>query len=110
MKMGDELISPAAVAAPPSSSGSIAEVPTTTSGAADPSQNLQETAKDESDANLKDASEKQAFKVTDQTNILPARQVVPVFLGLVAAILVSTLDQSIVSTAIPTIAAHFNAG
>lgn len=105
--MADKLIPPAAVAAPLSQDPPpIAEVPATASGAADRSQNLQEISKDVS----KDPSEKKAFEVTDQTNMLPARQIIPVFLGLMAAVLVSTLDQSIVSTAIPTIAAHFNAG
>lgn len=107
--MTDKPISPAAVAAPLSlDSPPIAEVLATASGTADRSQNSQEISKDVSDA--KDPSEKKAFEVTDQTNMLPARQIIPVFLGLMAAVLVSTLDQSIVSTAIPTIAAHFNAG
>lgn len=107
--MIDKPISPAAVAAPLSlDSPPIAEVLATASGTADRSQNSQEISKDVSDA--KDPSEKKTFEVTDQTNMLPARQIIPVFLGLMAAVLVSTLDQSIVSTAIPTIAAHFNAG
>lgn len=107
--MADKPIPPAAVAAPLSpDSPPIAEVPATASGAADRSKHSQEISKDVSDA--KDPSKKKTFEVTDQTNMLPARQIIPVFLGLMAAVLVSTLDQSIVSTAIPTIAAHFNAG
>lgn len=73
-----------------------------------PSSILQENPLEAID--IKDPTGKKKFELTDQTNILPARQLVPVFMGLMAAVLVSVLDQSIVSTAIPTISAHFNAG
>ncbi|KAF8588654.1 MFS general substrate transporter [Ramaria rubella] len=47
---------------------------------------------------------------TDTTNLLPFRKIVVVFLGLASCILVSTLDSTIVATALPTISAAFNAG
>ncbi|KAF8464810.1 major facilitator superfamily domain-containing protein [Gautieria morchelliformis] len=53
---------------------------------------------------------KQDVKLTDQTNLLPFRQIVVVFLGLASCIIVTTLDNTIVATALPTIAAVFNAG
>ncbi|KZT58921.1 MFS general substrate transporter [Calocera cornea HHB12733] len=46
----------------------------------------------------------------DQTNLLPFRQLIVVFIGLAIAIFVSLLDQTIVSTAIPQIANDFNSG
>ncbi|PWY97708.1 MFS general substrate transporter, partial [Testicularia cyperi] len=49
-------------------------------------------------------------KLSDQTNFLPRRQVILVFAGLSAALFVALLDQTIVSTAIPTITAAFGAG
>ena len=55
-------------------------------------------------------SGKKQFELTDQTNLLPAHKLIPVFVGLMATILVSILDSSIVSTAIPTISAKFNSG
>ncbi|KAJ3004213.1 hypothetical protein NUW54_g4922 [Trametes sanguinea] len=48
--------------------------------------------------------------LTDQTNLLPRRKVIAVFFGLSLCILVSTLDSTIVATALPTISAAFNAG
>ncbi|KAH9944596.1 MFS general substrate transporter [Amylocystis lapponica] len=48
--------------------------------------------------------------LTDQTNLLPLRKVVMVFLGLALCILVSCLDSTIVATALPTISDHFHAG
>ncbi|KAF9463988.1 major facilitator superfamily domain-containing protein [Collybia nuda] len=48
--------------------------------------------------------------LTDQTNLLPFKQVVAVFLGLALCIVASTLDSVIVATALPTISAAFNAG
>ena len=50
------------------------------------------------------------LNLTDQTNLLPTRQVVVVFLGLASCIIVATLDSTIVATALPTIAAAFDAG
>ncbi|SPO28316.1 related to tetracycline efflux protein (otrb) [Ustilago trichophora] len=46
----------------------------------------------------------------DQTNFLPKKQVILVFSGLSAALLVALLDQSIISTALGTITASFHAG
>ena len=46
----------------------------------------------------------------DQTNFLPRKQVILVFAGLSAALLVALLDQSIISTALPTITSSFHAG
>lgn len=48
--------------------------------------------------------------LTDQTNLLPFRMVVSVFLGLSVCIVGSTLDQTIIATSLPTIASHFHAG
>ncbi|KAJ3481648.1 hypothetical protein NLI96_g7519 [Meripilus lineatus] len=55
-------------------------------------------------------SEKCRLSLTDQTNLLPFRKVVIVFSSLSLCILVSTLDSTIVATALPTISNHFNAG
>lgn len=48
--------------------------------------------------------------LTDQTNLLPFRKVVPIFAGLAVCIVVSTLDMTLVATALPSISADFNAG
>ena len=48
--------------------------------------------------------------LTDQTNLLPTRKVVPIYLGLAVCIVVSTLDQTLVATALPSISSHFHAG
>lgn len=61
-------------------------------------------------ADAKSPSEKNKFELTDQTNMLPKRQLIPVLMALFAVVFVSLLDQRIISTAIPTISAHFNAG
>ncbi|CDO72623.1 hypothetical protein BN946_scf184985.g42 [Trametes cinnabarina] len=55
-------------------------------------------------------SRSEVVSLTDQTNLLPRRKVVAVFFGLSLCILVSTLDATIVATALPTISAAFNAG
>ncbi|KAH9925946.1 MFS general substrate transporter [Epithele typhae] len=55
-------------------------------------------------------SRSETISLTDQTNLLPRRKVVAVFGGLSLCILVSCLDSTIVATALPTIAAAFNAG
>ncbi|KAF7360154.1 MFS drug transporter [Mycena venus] len=49
-------------------------------------------------------------ELTDQTNRLPFRKLVPVFLGLSLCVVASTLDSVIVATAIPTISSAFDAG
>lgn len=50
------------------------------------------------------------YTLTDQTNLLPFRQIVVVFMGLSMCMLVSNLESSVVATALPTISAVFNAG
>ena len=50
------------------------------------------------------------ISLTDQTNLLPFKKVIAVFCGLSLCILVSTLDSTIVATALPTISDAFNAG
>ncbi|EJC99877.1 MFS general substrate transporter [Fomitiporia mediterranea MF3/22] len=50
------------------------------------------------------------LKLTDQTNLLPFRKVVSVFAGLAVCIVVSTLDMTLVATALPSISAEFHAG
>ncbi|PWY82113.1 MFS general substrate transporter [Aspergillus heteromorphus CBS 117.55] len=47
-------------------------------------------------------------QLTTQTNILPMKQLLVVFPGLSVAMLCSMLDQTIVSTALPTLGAVFN--
>ncbi|KAJ7185843.1 MFS general substrate transporter [Mycena filopes] len=51
-----------------------------------------------------------AVELTDQTNRLPFKKLLPIFLGLALCVVVSTLDSVIVATAIPTISSAFNAG
>ncbi|SCZ93180.1 BZ3500_MvSof-1268-A1-R1_Chr6-2g08512 [Microbotryum saponariae] len=46
----------------------------------------------------------------DQTNYLPVRQILIVFAAMQLAVLLSFLDQSMLSSALPTISAHFGAG
>ncbi|SCV67788.1 BQ2448_5399 [Microbotryum intermedium] len=46
----------------------------------------------------------------DQTNYLPVRQILVVFAAMQLAVLLSFLDQSMLSSALPTISAHFGAG
>ncbi|KAK7025996.1 hypothetical protein VNI00_015827 [Paramarasmius palmivorus] len=53
---------------------------------------------------------KESVQLTDQTNLLPFKQVVAVFLGLSVCVVVSALDSVIVATALSSIAAVFNAG
>ncbi|KAG6907925.1 hypothetical protein DXG01_006855 [Tephrocybe rancida] len=48
--------------------------------------------------------------LTDQTNLLPFKQVIFVFFGLSLCMVVSTLDSVIVATALPTISTAFQAG
>ncbi|KAF8527785.1 major facilitator superfamily domain-containing protein [Gautieria morchelliformis] len=50
------------------------------------------------------------IKLTDQTNLLPFRKIIVVFLGLASCIVVTSLDSTIVATALPTISSAFNAG
>ncbi|KAF8878954.1 major facilitator superfamily domain-containing protein [Infundibulicybe gibba] len=55
-------------------------------------------------------SEKAEIQLTDQTNLLPFKKVIAVFLGLALCIVVSTLDSVVVATALPTISTAFDAG
>ncbi|KAI0688463.1 major facilitator superfamily domain-containing protein [Cytidiella melzeri] len=48
--------------------------------------------------------------LTDQTNLLPFKRILAVFGGLSLCALVSTLDSTIVATALPSISADFKAG
>lgn len=48
--------------------------------------------------------------LTDQTNLLPFKRVLTIFGGLSLCALVSTLDSTIVATALPSISTHFKAG
>jgi MFS family permease len=50
------------------------------------------------------------IKLTDQTNLLPFKKVVAVFLGLSLCIVVSNVDAVIAATALPTISSYFHAG
>ncbi|KIK56164.1 hypothetical protein GYMLUDRAFT_47377 [Collybiopsis luxurians FD-317 M1] len=49
-------------------------------------------------------------QLTDQTNLLPPRQVITVLLALSLVSLTTTLDQVVVSASLSTISASFNAG
>ncbi|KAJ7060937.1 MFS general substrate transporter [Mycena amicta] len=49
-------------------------------------------------------------ELTDQTNRLPFKKLLPIFLGLALCVVVSTLDSVIVATALPSISSAFNAG
>lgn len=55
-------------------------------------------------------SRRESVQLTDQTNLLPFKKIVVVFLGLSLCVVVSALDSVIVATAIPTISSVFNAG
>ncbi|GAA6027910.1 hypothetical protein JCM8097_001777 [Rhodosporidiobolus ruineniae] len=48
--------------------------------------------------------------LVDQTSYMPVRQILVVFMSMQLAVLLSFLDQTIVSTALPNISAAFNAG
>lgn len=50
------------------------------------------------------------LKLTDQTNLLPFRKIVSVFAGLAVCIVVSTLDMTLVATALSSLSADFHAG
>ncbi|TFK49175.1 MFS general substrate transporter [Heliocybe sulcata] len=51
-----------------------------------------------------------AADLEDQTNFLPTRQVITVFLGLSVALACSFLDQTIVATALPKISSELHSG
>lgn len=50
------------------------------------------------------------LQLTDQTNLLPFRKILPVFAGLALCAAISALDSVIIATAMPTISTSFNAG
>ncbi|KAF8440003.1 major facilitator superfamily-domain-containing protein [Boletus edulis BED1] len=50
------------------------------------------------------------LQLTDQTNLLPFRKIIPVFAGLALCGTISALDSVIIATALPTISDSFNAG
>ncbi|KAJ7833188.1 MFS general substrate transporter [Mycena leptocephala] len=49
-------------------------------------------------------------ELTDQSNRLPFKKLLPIFAGLALCVVVSSLDSVIVATVIPTISSAFNAG
>ncbi|WVQ85656.1 hypothetical protein IAT38_007822 [Cryptococcus sp. DSM 104549] len=51
---------------------------------------------------------KKVVELQDQTNLLPTKQVIFVFCGLTCALFCSLLDQTIVTTALPTLGKTFN--
>ncbi|KAJ8074511.1 hypothetical protein PM082_015412 [Marasmius tenuissimus] len=53
---------------------------------------------------------KEVLELTDQTNLLPFKQVVFVFLGLSICVVVTALDSVIVATALSSISSAFQAG
>lgn len=50
------------------------------------------------------------LQLTDQTNLLPFRKILPVFACLALCAAISALDSVIIATAMPTISNSFNAG
>lgn len=50
------------------------------------------------------------LQLTDQTNLLPFRKILPVFAGLALCAAISALDSVVTATAMPTISTSFNAG
>ncbi|OWZ71858.1 hypothetical protein AYX14_02739 [Cryptococcus neoformans] len=55
----------------------------------------------------KKSGQKKKFELQDQTNLLPTKQVIFVFVGLTCALFCSLLDQTIVTTALPTLGQVF---
>ncbi|KZP14152.1 MFS general substrate transporter [Athelia psychrophila] len=55
-------------------------------------------------------TESKHLVLTDQTNLLPFRTIVTVFLGLASCVVVSSLDSVVVATALPTVSEAFHAG
>ena len=50
------------------------------------------------------------IRLTDQTNLLPFKKLIACFFGVALCIVVSTLDNVVVATSVPTISEAFNAG
>lgn len=55
-------------------------------------------------------SDEGLLQLTDQTNLLPFRKILPVFAGLALCAAISALDSVVIATAMPTISDSFNAG
>ncbi|TIB91019.1 MFS general substrate transporter [Wallemia mellicola] len=68
-----------------------------------------EKSKSEEIPKTDNIKEERTDGLDDQTNLLPTKQVILVFLGLSAALFCSLLDQTIVSTILPSINHEFNA-
>jgi len=63
------------------------------------------------DLTIHNQTKEEAVKeLTDQTNLLPTRQVISIFFGLSIAIILSFLDQTIISTALPSISGDLGGG
>lgn len=45
----------------------------------------------------------------DQTNLMPRKQIIVVFMGVSSALFISLLDQTVISTALPDISSEFHA-
>lgn len=60
--------------------------------------------------NPKKSIDDNPLQLTDQTNLLPFKKILPVFAGLALCAAVSALDSVIIATAMPTISTSFNAG
>ena len=76
-----------------------------------PRSSSHELTNDEHGAATPKAHERRSeLKLTDQTNLLPFRKVVSVFAGLAVCVVVSTLDMTLVATALPSLSAEFHAG
>ncbi|KAH0834101.1 MFS general substrate transporter [Lanmaoa asiatica] len=58
----------------------------------------------------KGSADESPLQLTDQTNLLPFRKILPVFAGLALCTAISALDSVIIATAMPTISTSFNAG
>lgn len=71
---------------------------------------LEQGQKESASGTTTAAQSRTDFKLTDQTNLLPFRKVVSVFAGLAVCIVVSTLDMTLVATALPSLSADFHAG
>ncbi len=55
-------------------------------------------------------ADKKEVRLTDQTNILPFKKILAVFLGLGLCVFAAALDSVIIATSLPTINTSFHAG
>ncbi|KAJ3763867.1 MFS general substrate transporter [Lentinula raphanica] len=62
------------------------------------------------DQDCSDSEDKSKIQLTDQTNLLPFRQIITVYIALSACVVVTALDSVIVATSLSTIANSFQAG